>query len=212
MNQKILFKLTTKRYEQAVKVIENIHATVADLSYEIRVTADNDWTDNLLKACRSSMVRLFASDHANKVSAINSDINHMDWDILVNVSDDNLFIVQGFDDIIREEFDKAGTNDLFLHFPDGNRKDFSTMSIMGREYYERDKYIYNPAYLSLCADVEATEVAKTRGCYRYCDTQIFEHNHPSFHKGKMDELYIKNNTFMTDKRTLDYRKRNNYFL
>jgi len=85
---------------------------------------------------------------------------------------------KGFDNIIREEFYK--NLDQFVHFPDGFTADrLATMSIMGREYYNRFKYIYHPDYISLWCDNEAMEVAKMLGCYTYVDKNIFQHLHPT---------------------------------
>jgi hypothetical protein len=135
------------------------------------------------------------NDPTTKVDAINRDVNEFDydWNILVNMSDDVVFIQKGFDDIIREHFSNG--LDQVLHFPDGNRSDLLTVSIIGREYYDRDKYIYHPSYKSLYCDNEAMEVAKIDGCYKFVDTVIFNHLHPAYGKGVYDQQYIKTESY-----------------
>jgi len=64
---------------------------------------------------------------------------------------------------------------------------------MGRAYYEQDNYVYHPDYKNVYCDVEATDVAKLRGCYKYMgnDLIIFRHLHPAWGLGKMDEQYAR---------------------
>lgn len=163
---------------------------------------------------RSQITELFGLSN-NKIHAINRDLNEFkgDWDILVNMSDDMIFTVKGFDNIIRDLFREHFPNgDGFLHLPDGNQNEnISTMSIMDRKYYERDKYIYHPSYVSLWCDVEATEVAKMRGCHKYVNTQLFKHLHPAWGLAPNDNQYIKTESFNSiDKQTYDERKRNGF--
>lgn len=104
----------------------------------------------------------------SKIHAINRNLDKLpEWHILVNVSDDQLFIQKGFDRIIKSKFTEP---DLFLHFPDsfaGSR--VATMSIIDKAYYQRDNYIYFPGYYSMFCDEEETEKAKMRGRYKLCD-------------------------------------------
>jgi hypothetical protein len=73
-----------------------------------------------------------------------------DWDILVVMSDDMVCVTHGWDDIIRQDMNENFPDtDGVLHYNDGNQKaNVMTMSIIGRKYYKRDGYIYNPEYQS----------------------------------------------------------------
>ncbi len=146
-----------------------------------------------------------------KIGSINRGVvPELDWDILVNVSDDTVFIKPGFDNIIREQF-----NDFngVLHTPDGNRKDLMTMSIIHKDYYALDGYIYHPSYKNLFCDDEAQEVAKIRGKYKYLDVQLMEHRHWAYGKGKRDNQYdTQNQTFGEDKENFERRKAINFGL
>jgi hypothetical protein len=129
----------------------------------------------------------------SKINAINRPfawVEEFPWDILLNWSDDMRMTYYGWDVLIREAFREEGTLDRFIHFPDREAKDrVSIMSVMGREYYLRDGYIYNPEYLSLFADNEATDVARLRGCYKFVDTEIFIHDNGSSNgTGYVDEM------------------------
>tara|TARA_R110000868_G_scaffold214141_2_gene464257 strand:+ start:217 stop:822 length:606 start_codon:yes stop_codon:yes gene_type:complete len=151
----------------------------------------------------------------NKIDAINRDMDLVEqwWDILVNVSDDQVFIKQDFDLDILEAF--VQNTDLFVHFPDGNQGDLATMSIIGREYYKRDNYIYNPEYMSVYCDNEAQDVAKLRDCYKLVNTHIFNHEHPAFKKGQYDSQYAKNEhptLYYLDHQTYLKRALKNFYL
>jgi hypothetical protein len=154
----------------------------------------------------------------NKIDAINRNLNDFDydWDILINMSDDMIFTKKGFDDIIRAEF----YNDFnqYLHFNDGNQKcNVCTMHIVGRNYYDRFKYIYHPDYISLWSDVENDIVAKQLGCYKYMgdNVQLFRHLHPAWGLAPQDALSIKTedrSLWVADEITFNKRKRINFGL
>jgi len=219
----ILFNLTTKnRMNKAVQVVQNICQMVND-RINMKILVSLDYDDKDLLATRNELNYQMAMHYVNgcvmvggsnnKIDAINRDVNEVfrTWDILVNVSDDNLFTCKGFDDIIREDF--AYNFDLALHYPDGNRNDLLTMSIIGRGHYNMFGYIYNPAYKSLFCDDEAMEVAKILNQYKFCDKNIFVHNHPAYGKSIMDEQYILTESFYgIDEQTYKSRKAVNFNL
>lgn len=150
----------------------------------------------------------------SKVHAINRVIpTPLEWDILVNFSDDMRFTVYGWDQLVREGF-RCNGPDKFLHFPDSTAKNMlPTMSIMDRAYFDRDGYIYHPSYKSLWCDNEAMDVAKARGCYVYMGTQIFDHYHPAYGLAQWDEQYHRQQAFWNeDELNYIYRKSKNYFL
>ena len=137
----------------------------------------------------------------NKIDAINRDVNdfkeRFNFDILVNFSDDMQFIVQSFDKTIREKFYIAYPNlDGNIYFNDGFVGDaISTMSIIGRKYYDKFNYIYHPSYHSLWCDNEYTMVAKTEKKIVYFDEKIYIHNHPANIGGFIDTQLMKTESF-----------------
>lgn len=142
-------------------------------------------------SCQANVVYVNGSS-LSKVDAINKGISGRDFDILCCLSDDMHFLTPGFDNIIRQH---CGPDD-FVHFPDGhvNRR-LCTMSIMGRQYYERDGYIYHPSYKSLWCDNEAMLVAQRRMRYKWVNQQIFEHQHPAWIGGEKDALLLHTESF-----------------
>ena len=209
---KILFKYTTRsRPELFKRGMESIINNVASDNYEVLVTVDGD-DDTMSQPFYYPKTIIKSGISKNKIDAINRDMNYIkDWDILVNMSDDMVFVEKGFDEVIRNEF--KSTTDLCLHFPDGNRNDLITMAIMGREYYNRFNYIYHPEYISLYCDNEMTDVARMLGCYKYVDMDILRHLHPAYGKAVFDKQYQHTESFSNkDSMTYRFRKYNNFNL
>ena len=155
----------------------------------------------------------------NKIHAVNRDVPDSDWDILVVMSDDMVCITHGWDDIIRQDMNENFPDtDGVLHYNDGNQKaNVMTMSIIGRKYYQRDGYIYNPSYQSLWCDAEATEVAHMRGKYKYMGdaTILFAHHHPAWGFCLHDEQYRKTESpyyWQKDRQVIENNRAKNYGL
>lgn len=168
-------------------------------------------------------ITFVAGTSKNKVHAINRDMDIAgEWDIVMIASDDMLPCIEHWDDVIRsnfvgieytistspfekEGFRKEGNTfikengiginlDQALWFFDGHQHRICTLSIMGRDYYNRFKYLYYPEYTSLWCDNEYTDVALQLGKMKHFpDTILFKHEHPAWGGGlQMDELYRRN--------------------
>jgi hypothetical protein len=153
----------------------------------------------------------------SKIDAINRDVNELkdkfNFDILVNFSDDMEFIQHSFDEVIRDKFYlNYPDTDGNIYFNDGFVSDkISTMSIIGRKYYDKFNYIYHPSYHSLWCDNEYTEVAKRNQKILYFHENIFRHNHPANVGGFMDEQLIKTESYSEiDRQNYEQRFNNNF--
>jgi hypothetical protein len=223
---KILYKLTSRSRPNRLKeTMLSIKNNASNPDYLICLTLDEDdktvnnaeFTD-WLNEYFGLELHYFFGKSKNKIDAINRDIEQFKvWDILVNVSDDQVFIVKGFDLQIQLAFTMFFPDyDGFVHFRDSNHNPIdalSTMSIIGIKYFERDSYIYHPSYVSVWCDNESQEVAKRRGRYKFIDSIIFEHLHPSYGKGPNDAQYQKTESksvHLQDKRNFDNRKRKGF--
>ncbi len=226
MSLKILFKYTTRsRRSNFLRGIDSIIDNLSDKeNCHIYTTFDVD-DDKMrpLPEIKGNHTYI-AGTSKSKIDAINRDMDFInsqyDWQIIINMSDDMVFIQKGFDDIIRKEFTDGNLTNLdqYIHFNDGNQKaNVSTMHIVGRDYYNRDNYIYNPEYKSLWCDVENDIVAKLRGCYKYVgdNVRLFSHLHPSFGLAPNDEQYMKTehrDMWIADEQTFNKRKQNNFYV
>jgi len=217
---KILFKYTTRsRRSNFLRGYDSILNKIANREdYHVLISVDKDDQSMYPLPVLDGNHTFVVGKSKNKIDAINRDLYDFDydWDILINMSDDMIFTKKGFDDIIRAEF----YNDFnqYLHFNDGNQKcNVCTMHIVGRNYYDRFKYIYHPDYISLWSDVENDIVAKQLGCYKYMgdNVQLFRHLHPAWGLAKQDELSIKTEDralWVADEITFNKRKRINFGL
>ena len=217
---KILLKYTSRsRRSNFLRGYDSILDKIANREdYHVLISVDKDDQSMYPLPVLDGNHTFVVGNSKNKIDAINRDINQFDYDfdILINMSDDMIFTKKGFDDIIRAEF----YNDFnqYIHFNDGNQKDnVCTMHIVGREYYNRFKYIYHPEYISLWCDVENDIVAKQLGCYKYMgdNLKLFRHLHPAWGLAPQDALSIKTEDrvlWIADELTFNKRKRKNFGL
>jgi len=192
---------TRSRPEFFKKAIENIQSTIHTKDYLILVSADEDDptmnNPEIIGYCVArENIKLVFGHSKSKIQAINADMEHAgEWDILLNMSDDFYFPNAGWDRLIEERVKSTWGDSLdwVAHFDDGYCRDaLPTMSIMGRDYYLRDKYIYYPEYKSFSCDAEFMYVAMTRGRHKYFPDIIALHQHPANTKIGKDELYRVN--------------------
>ena len=225
---RIVFKYTTRsRRSNFLRGIDSIINNLSNkVDYHIFTSIDTD-DDSMIPLPEIKGNHTYiAGKSQSKIHAINRDMEYIngqyEWDILITMSDDMIFTVKGFDDIIRKAFiddiflDFSCRLDQYIHFNDGNQKDnVCTMHIVGRDYYDRFNYIYNPDYISLWCDVENDIVAKQLGCYKYMGdhVQIFKHLHPAWGLAPQDALSIKTEDralWVADEITFNKRKLTNF--
>lgn len=156
---------------------------------------------------------IYIEPSEGKIDAINRDVNKLDptsWDILVNISDDQFPVMQGYDDIIRESM--PDDLDASLWFYDSYQMRINTQEILGRNYYLRQGYIYHPSYKSLFCDNEATFVAERQGKLIKDNRCIIRHIHPcNSREAQNDCLYKKNESYWNlDKANYERRQANNF--
>lgn len=217
---RILFKYTTRsRRSNFLRGYDSILNKIANREdYHILISVDKDDHSMYPLPVLDGNHTFVVGNSKNKIDAINRDINEFDYDfdILINMSDDMIFTKKGFDDIIRAEF--YNDYNQYIHFNDGNQKsNVCTMHIVGRDYYNRFKYIYHPDYISLWCDVENDIVAKQLGCYKYMgdNLQLFRHLHPAWGLAPQDALSIKTEDralWIADEITFNKRKIKNFGL
>lgn len=200
---RILIKYATRgRPNMFVKAISNIRNTIFTKDYEVLISADDDDrtmnNPQMRKYCNQTpRLKIVYGLSNSKVCAINRDMEQASsWDILVNMSDDMVFKVRGWDKkiILNAQHVWPNTLDWYAHWSDGYvHAALPTMSIMGIDYFKRDNYIYHPSYKSFSCDAEQMYVAMARGRYHYFPEVLFHHQHPGNSKRfKVDGLYRQN--------------------
>ena len=153
----------------------------------------------------------------NKIHAINRDMDQAPpHDILLLASDDMLPVVRGYDEVIRGHMREFYPDtDGVLWYNDGYAGDkLNTLACMGRTYYERFGFIYNPVYKSFFCDNEFMDAAASLKKQQYFPLCIIRHQHPANTRDAAeDDLYRMNNRYWKeDQRTYFHRKSYDYDL
>ena len=213
---RILLKCPTRsRPQQVIETLQKyVRLANSPKLMGIAVSCDLDdvsMTRNLVREEIETLMRktewgrVFYSDNHSKIEACNANMNEIDypWDIVVLVSDDMIPQVKGYDDIIRNHMvSRFPDRNGILWFNDGCQGDkLNTLCIYGRAFYERQGYIYHPAYKSLFCDTELTDLCRTeyKNICAYIPYCIIRHEHPGTgFADKMDSLYAANQRYWND--------------
>lgn len=217
MKKVILMKVTSR--QRPVELIKCIKAYV-DLAsnkndmiwlfsfdFDDKNYQDSRFIELICKTVGLNSVITFGMSN-NKIHAINRDVNDFEkrWDILLNISDDQLPITKGYDEIIRKTM--PADLDCSLWFNDGHQNRINTQEILGRNYYNIDKFIYDPRFKSFFCDNLSTAIATKRGAIIKSEKCIIKHFHPQWEKSSHmveDELYKKNNKYWKHDEELFHR-------
>jgi hypothetical protein len=103
---------------------------------------------------------------------------------------------------------------FFLHLPDGYVNErLTTLSIISKQYYDLDGYVYYTAYKTESCDAEAMYVAMMREKYIYKDVHVFRHIHPCNINSNSDATYERNGVFANADHELYFKRlRNKFYL
>jgi hypothetical protein len=161
-------------------------------------------------------IKVVYGNSDSKIHAINRDIELVDeWDIVLLASDDMTPKVKGYDNIIRDRMKEFYPDtDGILWFNDGHQGNkLNTLSILGKKYYDRFGYIYQPEYKSVWSDNEFMMVGNLLGKQTYMDEVIIEHEHPDWGYGNRDIIHqINSKNESHDRNLFMNRKNNNFYL
>lgn len=193
--------------EEFIEMLFNLFRTDPNMRYPIDTFSyqgDDNYSihlkyQNFEKKIYRQHIEVRFGTSNNKIDAINRDIEgierFIDYHLILNISDDQRPVVQGYDDIIRAAM--PDHLDASLWFNDGSTQDvINTQEILGRKYYERFNYIYYPGYKSFFCDNLSTLIAQHLGKCIKSDQCIIKHLHPQWEPNgpiKQDDLYRKNN-------------------
>lgn len=201
-NPVLLIKYASRgRQKLFFDTLDNIESTIRTPYFKIMVSADNDDSgmnndEVRVKVSKCPNASIFYSEPTSKVGAINSHMNFSgDWSWCIAMSDDMKFIVKGWDELMLSDIRKewGDSLDFFAHFNDNYvGYKLPTLNVVGREYFQRDGFIYHPSYKSVSCDAENMFVAMMRGKHKYFQDVYFHHIHPSNLNFHSDETYRRN--------------------
>lgn len=212
---KLLIKIPTR--ERGCKFFERYIDLMTYKNTHFLISLDDDDVQNV-KEWKDTWggydnIKIVVGKSDGKVHAINRDLEGEDFDVLAIGSDDMRPEFKGYDSFIMEQF-QNGT-DWYLWSYDGHQNRICTVPIMGRDYYNRFGYVYNPIYKSLFCDNEQTLVAmQLHRVKRLMKKTIFYHQHPTFKAGDSlpyDSLYKRNDKYYnSDQKIFNSRKQQRF--
>jgi len=203
-------ELFLKTLEEYIKNASGVHELTFLISYD---ADDLTMTDEVIQkaGALSDNVFLLKGNSKNKIEACNADINEWpgSWDIVVLISDDMKCQMHAWDNRIVKDMDKfyPDTNGCLWYHDGSSQRSISTLSIVGRKYYDRFGYLYHPSYKSFFCDNEYTEVAVRNHAIKFINGTIIKHEHPAWGQGvPMDKLYQHNDKYWAEDMA-NYNKR-----
>jgi hypothetical protein len=221
---KLLIKFPTRnRCSKFFSTLDKYVELLSDIqNTKFLITLDNDDssinnTETLERLRKYENLDFFFGDSYSKISAVNRDLDKIDydWDILLLASDDMIPQIMAYDVFIRHAMiSNFPDTDGVLWFNDGfQEKKLNTLSIMGRKYFERFNYIYYPEYKSIFCDNDFMDVANILKRQVYFEKCIIQHEHPDWGYGPSDKVHENNRKdWLHDNGIYNKRKSNNFFL
>ncbi len=149
-----------------VKDVDYYHvACTLDLS---DTTMNNDEVINRIKSYKNVSIQW--GESISKIHAVNRSMPDIQFDILINMSDDMRFHTYGFDKMMGiDMMNWFPEFDGLLHYPDQDAKEFlATMYIAGKNFYNKFNFIYDTNFKSVWCDNLVQDVAIYMGKYKYC--------------------------------------------
>lgn len=212
---KLLIKFPTRnRPYKFLKVLSKYAEYLDDKSTEIIVSCDLDdpsMNEDYIKdiMLQYKNVTLLFGENKSKIEAVNANLSGVNFDILLLASDDMIPIVKGFDTIIKNKMSECYPDtDGVLWFNDGHQENnLNTLCIIGKKYYDRFGYIYNPEYKSVYCDNEFMDVANILNKQTYFPEVIIQHQHPDWGYGNMDTVHSLNQINCNDDMNTYYKNK-----
>lgn len=218
---RLLIKFPTRnRPNKFLKVLDTYIRNLDDKTTKIIVSCDLDditMTEEYIKDVieQYDNVTLVYGDNKSKIEAINADLDNVDFDIVILASDDMIPVIKGFDTIIKNKMlEYYPDTDGIIWFNDGYQGNkLNTLCILGKKYYDRFGYIYNPEYISVWSDNEFMDIGNLLEKQTYFDEVIIQHQHPDWGFGNRDDIHSTNSiNEAKDRQTYNRRKENNFYL
>jgi glycosyltransferase involved in cell wall biosynthesis len=138
--------------------------------------------------------RHVVNQSAGPVGAWNECAKFTQGEVLIQMSDDFDPPMYWDEMILKEIGDTSKPKALWVW--DGNRTDdLMTMAIVTKARYKQKGYLFHPEFFSMYSDNWFTDEALIDGVVIDARSKItFQHNHPAYGKGKMDETYARSNS------------------
>ena len=188
-----VFKNTTRLYNEKLSGKHNVKFICSFDNDDISM--NNNDIREYIKSLNYN-IEYYYGDNKNKIEAVNANIPDDNWfDVLILAADDIFPVVPNYDDVVCEDLLSTEHKlDCPIHYYNPMwEKKLDVFCVMGRDYFNRFKYIYHPEYKSIFADNEYTEVAQLLNRHTFLIKTVFVH-----HCISNDATAAKNNTYNYD--------------
>jgi len=188
-----------------------------DVRFVVSVDSDDPTRGEVANICAGLKARVATGPPRTKIAAINADLEHEPFDIVVAIADDMVPVVQDFDEHIVNDMARTFPScDGLLLYRDGHQQTkpghlpIATMPVMGRRLWEKlGRNIYNPRYKSLFCDDELTAVAERMGAAAAMPQLLIRHEWVG--KTSRDALLNRNEALWNvDQKTFERRRKRGF--
>lgn len=181
---RVLIKIPTRACPQSF--FETLDAYERNLSGNTNcrflITCDKDDAsmnnEAVIKKLKSySNVRYEFVAQKNPIALANEGINSEQFDILVIGSDDNAPFAKQFDKIILQQFQKnfPSYDGILVYRAGARTSETAGIFVIGRVFYNRFGFVFNPVYQEFYAPQELLAVAKMLRKYELSSENLFTH-------------------------------------
>lgn len=192
MSYKISLLHATRGRSEKAKACRDLWLNSAENPNQIEhiFAIDDDDMDSLTNI---SSTRVIVPRGKGCVQAWNAAAEKCSGDILIQLSDDWVPTKHWDTTILNEFADQEG--ECVLAISDGHRTDdLLCMAILNRKRYQKQGFLFHPAFISVFSDDYFTWAAKKDGVLKNAKHIVFEHQHPIFGKAQMDATYQHSNS------------------
>lgn len=222
---RLLIKIPTReRPEEFFKTLDSYYEKLSgEIEYHFLISCDIDDTsmnnpDVIQKFSTYKNISVGYANNHSKIEACNRDVSTymQHYDMVLVTSDDMMPVAFGYDktivNVMQESFpDYDGVLNLFDGYINST---CNSLPVIGKKYYERFGFVYNPDYLSLYCDEELALVSKILRKEKVYNEILIKHRHPLWASGSeamtWDNLYARNESLKGRDRDVfwDRRRRN----
>ena len=162
-----------------------------DIEYILSVDADDPELPAYQSLANRHHVALIAAPNRTMVEAVNRGASASTGELLVLASDD-FGCPDGWDRALADV--AGGRPDIAIHVSDGYENRILTLPVVGRDLYTRLGYLFHPAYRSMFADDDLTDVARRANALVDARHLLFPHRHFIPRLADKDPTYARQNS------------------
>lgn len=159
--KKLLIKYACReRFDLLIKNLESLNDNITDSNTQILLSIDAD--DNkiynknslgILKKHLKENTKVMLSNSTSKIHALNRDLDSVEWDYVMFVTDFTEVCKKGFDTYILNEITSSKNypvdkTALSIRSKNNDGQESNHLWVVPRHFYDKNNYVFNPKLLS----------------------------------------------------------------